>query len=127
MKEDHEFFSGDRRLTSTVISWFAASPPLASFFGTILSGLTLQYLGRQKTLVFLSLPFIAGWVTIAFSNNIPMLMCGRALTGLATGFSTAAAPIYVSECVRKNIRGILGMIGPMMLSLGILLGFVLRY
>lgn len=52
-------------------------------------------------------------------------MIGRGLTGLAAGFSTAAAPMYVSECVRAKVRGFLGFVPAMMLSLGILLGFAL--
>jgi MFS family permease len=124
MRSDYAFFHG-AGLSKTTISWVAASPPLASFFGTILSGLSLQYCGRQKTLIILTLPFIAGWLMIGFATNISMIMTGRALTGLAAGFATATAQLYISECVRAKVRGFLGFVPTMMLSLGILLGFAM--
>lgn len=36
MKNDYGFFNADNPMSNTVVSWVAAAPPLASFFGTIM-------------------------------------------------------------------------------------------
>ncbi|CAL8092760.1 unnamed protein product [Orchesella dallaii] len=124
MKQDPMLFNSTSIPPKEIISWVASSPPLASFFGTIISGPMLQYLGRQRTLVLLTIPYIGGWLLIGFaSTSITLIMMGRVLTGLAAGLSTAGAPLYVSECVRPSVRGTLGFLPAMMLSFGVLLGF----
>jgi len=108
-----------------ITSLIAATPPFASFLGTLLSGPVLHHLGRQKTLVFLTLPHIFGWISIGFGYTLFLVVLGRALTGFAAGFATASAQLYVSECVRAPVRGKLGFLPSMMLALGVLLGFLI--
>jgi facilitated trehalose transporter len=123
MKKDLEIFNTSSIPQKEVISWVASSPPLASFIGTILSGPMLQFFGRQSTLVLLTIPYILGWLLIGFAQDVIMILAGRVLTGLAAGISTAGAQLYVSECVRAEVRGTLGFLPSMMLALGVLLGF----
>ncbi|ODM96359.1 Facilitated trehalose transporter Tret1-2 [Orchesella cincta] len=124
MKQDPYLFNSTSIPSKDIISWVAASPPLASFFGTLLSGPLLHYLGRRGTLTLLTFPYTVGWLMIGFAGtSIPLIMLGRVLTGLAAGLSTASAQLYVSECVRPTVRGTLGFLPAMMLSLGVLVGF----
>lgn len=95
MKRNPEIFNTTSVPEKEVISWIASSPPLASFIGTIVSGPLLQYCGRQKTLVILTLPLIAGWLLIGFAVNIPMVMSGRVLTGLVSTLVEKSREIFV--------------------------------
>jgi len=123
MKRDPDIFNTTQIPPKEVISWVASSPPLASFIGTILSGPLLEYSGRQTTLVILTIPYILGWALIGFAQDVAMILSGRVLTGLAAGIATAGAQLYVSECVRAEVRGFLGFLPSMMLALGVLVGF----
>ncbi len=79
MKKNPEIFNTTLSIFSEkeAIGWVASSPPMASFIGTIISGPLLQYCGRQKTLVLLTLPYISGWVLIGLAINIPMVLLGN--------------------------------------------------
>lgn len=124
MKEDPHLFNSTTIPEKEIISWVASSPPLASFVGTLISGPMLQYLGRRGTLIALTIPYIVGWFTIGFAGtSIALIVSGRFLTGLAAGLCTAGAQLYVSECVRAEVRGTLGFLPAMMLALGVLVGF----
>ncbi|CAG7717469.1 unnamed protein product [Allacma fusca] len=112
----------NRTLTRNEISWVASVPPFVAFAGAIISAPFLQYVGRQKTLVLQAFPSILGWLFIGFGTNLPMILIGRGLNGLSSGLSTSAAQLYVSECARSRVRGMLGFLPGMMLSLGILAG-----
>lgn len=127
MKDDPYLFNSTTvSEQKDIISWVASSPPVASFVGTMIAGPMLQFLGRRGTLIALTIPYIVGWLTIGFAGaSISLIITGRLLTGLAAGLCTAGAQLYVSECVRAEVRGTLGFLPSMMLAAGVLLGFAL--
>lgn len=127
MKDDPYLFNSTTEAEQKdIISWVASSPPVASFIGTMIAGPMLQFLGRRGTLIALTVPYIIGWLTIGFAGtSIALIIIGRLLTGLAAGLCTAGAQLYVSECVRAEVRGTLGFLPSMMLAAGVLLGFAL--
>lgn len=126
MKDEPGLLNSTSLTQQEVISWVASGPPLAAFFGTILSGPLLQYLGRKGTLTALTWPLVCGWLMISFAGtSIALILIGRFLTGFAAGLATASAQLYISECVRAEVRGTLGFLPAMMLALGVLIGFTL--
>lgn len=86
MQKEPEIFNTTTMSKKEAISWIASSPPLASFVGTIISGPLLQFCGRQKTIMILTLPYIIGWALIGLASTIFMVLMGRLLTGLAAGW-----------------------------------------
>lgn len=64
-------------------SFGAVTNPL----GSILSGILAEVLGRKRSIQISSLPFIIGWILIAFGRNIGWLYSGRLITGIAGGIS----------------------------------------
>lgn len=126
MREDPTMFppTTSEEEVRFITSWVASSPPLASFVGTVIAGPMLQILGRQGMLMALTFPYIVGWLAIGFAGtSVMLIMTGRFLTGLAAGLCTAGAQLYVSECVRAEVRGTLGFLPAMLLAFGILVGF----
>lgn len=79
--------------------------------------------GRKYSLVLFSIPFIAGWLSLAFAQNLGWygwLVIGRLLTGLGCGLVSGTAPTYVVEIAPPKIRGLLGTCFQVMVVIGIL-------
>lgn len=84
-----------------------------------------KYLGRRMSLVLYGIPFILGWLLIAFAQGFIFLILGRLLTGLCCGLVSGTAPTYVVEIAPSQIRGLLGTCFQVMVVIGILAAAVL--
>lgn len=69
-------------------------------FGSLLGGFLADYLGRKPTLLLVAIPYLIGYLLIAFtqlitSNTIFMatLFAGRFFTGVGLGCSCLAVPV----------------------------------
>lgn len=107
-------------------SWIASFGAITNPIGSILSGVLAEILGRKRSIQISSLPFVAGWLCIAFAEDITWLYTGRLITGIAAGMATASYT-YVSEISLPQSRGILQALGPVSASIGILSTYVLGY
>ncbi|CAH2062930.1 unnamed protein product, partial [Iphiclides podalirius] len=72
---------GHNKYSTETVSWVAAISSLALLFGNMISGYLMDRLGRRSSQMLLSLFYIAGWTTIAFANNIHVILVGRFITG----------------------------------------------
>lgn len=100
--------------------------------------------------MFMSIPFVTGWLMIAFAMNIEMVDAGRVLTGrfqilqknrshhtiftssffvFITGFcagsASMAVPVFLGEIAEDNIRGFLGSSFQFQVAAGNLFVYVL--
>ena len=81
--------------------------------------------GRKSAMFVFAIPFILGWLLIAFADSIAMLYVGRFVTGLAGSAFTTIVPVYVGEIADKKIRGALSTMMILMLVSGVLFAFTL--
>lgn len=77
---------------------------------------------ERRSLVLLSVPFLAGWLLLLLVRSYAALLLGRLLTGLAGGAFVLAAPAYSAEIAEPRYRGALGSLMQLVLSTGILTG-----
>ena len=56
----------------------------------------------------ISVYFALGFVLLAAAFNKWMLFAGRIISGLGTGITTIAIPVYISEISTSAVRGMLG-------------------
>lgn len=70
-----------------------------------LTGYLSQKFGRKAILLYLSVPYVLGWLIIAYAPNIGSVYAGRALCGLCMGICFAAVPAYVVEVASLHQRG----------------------
>ncbi|XP_045447718.1 facilitated trehalose transporter Tret1-like [Melitaea cinxia] len=105
-------------------SWIGAIPPLGAFFGSMCSGPLMQRAGRKRTLQLTAPLWGASWLILGFAPNFPVILLGRILSGFCVGFVLAPAQVYVSECCDPEIRGRLGSLPTLSMSLGILIPYV---
>merc|ERR550519_3100174 len=70
------------------------------------------------------LMFAASFLFLVVADNIWTIYVGRLATGLCAGMSSLVCPVYVSETASPKIRGILGSGMQLMVTIGVVLGFV---
>eukprot|EP00942_MAST-04A_sp_MAST-4A-sp1_P012850 g12850.t1 len=93
--------------------------------GSIVAGYLCDLHGRKQTLIygewimFLSLAFLQ-------IGNVASIMIFRIIQGIGIGMCNLAIPLYISEVIRKNIRGAILVTFSTTTSLGMLLAFLFQ-
>ena len=106
-------------------NWFSASVVVVCTpLGAVLGGFLMETVGRLRTLQYGAIPFVASWILIALSTNIPMVLVGRLLAGLATAMATSPAIVYITEVARPELRGSMISFGPTLASFGMVLSYL---
>ncbi|XP_011143158.1 facilitated trehalose transporter Tret1 [Harpegnathos saltator] len=118
-KEDAEVHA-----TQEETSWIASLVVVSAPIGALMGGFLMETIGRLRTLQIGSIPCVAGWILIALSTNVPMLLVGRLLAGLATALATSPAIVYITEVARPELRGSLISFGPTLASFGMVLSYL---
>ncbi|KAJ9584396.1 hypothetical protein L9F63_021265, partial [Diploptera punctata] len=113
-------------VTDDEASWIASLGVISNPIGALLAGVLMEIFGRKTTVKLTSLPYIIGWVLISLSDNIFKLYAGRFISGVAVGMATASY-VYVAEICQAEYRGTLSASGPVHVSLGVLLIYILGF
>ena len=80
--------------------------PIGALFGGLIAGWLVEYFGRQLSLIFSSVPMVAGWIMILTTHGIdgplfrPMLFTGRFLTGVGAGCLSLNVPVSIKCCYK---------------------------
>lgn len=106
-------------------SWVGSSTTLGAAAMCVLIGTIINMFGRKLTMLALVVPFVVGWALVTWAVNVPMLLIGRILLGIAGGAFCVTAPTYTGEIAQPDIRGTLGSYFQLMLTVGILFVYVL--
>ena len=77
-------------------------------------------LGKKWTMISLGIPFAVGILLIMFATNSAMLIIGRLLYGFSSGAFGLLVPAYTSETAEKSIKGALGSLQQLIVTLGVL-------
>jgi len=108
-------------LTLAQIEHYAAILAYGGILGALLSGIIARFIGRKKSLI------IAGFLftfTTAISATLPsmfiMQIC-RFFIGFAVGMASFVVPLYLAETAPKRIRGAMGTLFQLMITIGIFL------
>lgn len=85
----------------------------------------MDWIGRKKSILITQIPTILGWITIACATNIEMIYVGRLLTGLGSGMIGAPSRVYTSEVTQPHLRGMLGALASVGISLGVFFQYII--
>lgn len=77
-------------------SWIASVIVLIVPVGAMMGGFIMDSIGRLNTIKLAAIPGAIGWSLIATANNVPMIIVGRLLTGLASGTKLTIANISIT-------------------------------
>ncbi|XP_032680221.1 facilitated trehalose transporter Tret1-like [Odontomachus brunneus] len=106
-------------------SWVGSLLALGAIAGALPSGPMADKLGRKKSLLLLSAPFLLSWAIIILASRLWLIMAARFLIGIGVGAACVLMPIYVSEIAETSARGTLCALFQVFLTVGILLAFIL--
>ncbi|MFZ0478335.1 MAG: sugar porter family MFS transporter [Terriglobales bacterium] len=89
--------------------------------GALLSGLFARFLGRKKSLLFAGFIFTAASALSALLPPLPVLSACRFALGFAVGVASFVVPLFLSETAPASIRGSMGTLFQLMITIGIFL------
>ena len=118
-----ETFSLSTRMEEVVVSVVL----IGAMTGAVVGGAVADRIGRRATLVWGGAIFVAGSVLAWWSPSVVILIMARSLLGLAIGFTSVTAPVYVSELSPPQSRGTLISLYQFALTLGIALSDLIGY
>ncbi|XP_037083027.1 glucose transporter type 1-like [Pollicipes pollicipes] len=109
---------------SVAVSIFAIGGMVGGFSG----GYIANRFGRKGGLIFNDFVGLAGAALMGLSHlssSFEMLIIGRLVIGYNCGLSTSLVPMYVSEIAPVNLRGGVGIVNQLAVTIGLLLSQVL--
>ena len=95
-----EEISSSLHLTSDKGAWVVTAMPIGACFGTILSALLLDRIGRKLFLYLTSVPFLICWVLTLIAGSWVELFVGRLIGGISVGALYSDG----SDIPRRNSR-----------------------
>ncbi|XP_044268428.1 solute carrier family 2, facilitated glucose transporter member 1-like isoform X2 [Tribolium madens] len=111
-------------LWSTIVSIFLVGGTIGSLTGSFFA----DRAGRKGALIVSSLMgTIAGVCFFASksANSFELLIFGRLLVGVSSGLITSVMPMYLTELAPNLLRGSMGVLCPLGVTCGVLVGQVL--
>lgn len=118
-----ESFSLSMRMEEVVVSVVLVGAMSGAFAG----GAIADIIGRRATLLWGGAIFVVGSLLAPASPNVATLILARTLLGVAVGFTSVTAPVYVSELAPPRSRGTLIGLYQFALTLGIALADLTGY
>ncbi|KAL1137775.1 hypothetical protein AAG570_009471 [Ranatra chinensis] len=109
---------------SSIVSVFLVGGMIGSLGGSWLA----DKVGRKGALMASSV--IAILAALSFIGTLPLnsvelMFIGRILVGLSSGLVTAVMPMYLTELSPANLRGAMGVMCPLGVTFGVLLGQIM--
>ncbi|KAG7276513.1 hypothetical protein CRUP_021293, partial [Coryphaenoides rupestris] len=102
--------------------------PLGGLLGSLMVAPLVNKLGRKGTLLFNNIFSIVPAIMMGVSETVrsyEVIITARVLVGICAGLSSNVVPMYLGELSPKNLRGAIGIIPQLFITIGILSAQVL--
>lgn len=111
-------------ITDAMIELVVSSLLWGAVFGTLLSGVLSNKLGRRGAILISAVIFIAGSIVCSVSPDANTLIAARFFLGIAIGVASFTAPLYLSEISPQRVRGSMISMYQLMITIGIVIAFL---
>ncbi|XP_013049699.2 solute carrier family 2, facilitated glucose transporter member 5 isoform X1 [Anser cygnoides] len=111
-------------LWSLTVSMF----PLGGFFGSLMVGPLVNNCGRKGTLLINNLFSIVAAVlmgTSEIAKTFEVIILSRVIMGIYAGLASNVVPMFLGEMAPKNLRGAIGVVPQLFITIGILIAQIL--
>ncbi|HVN05927.1 MAG TPA: sugar porter family MFS transporter [Bryobacteraceae bacterium] len=108
-------------------SWVVSIVLVGAMAGALTGGALADGWGRRPTMMAGGILFVAGSTLAMFAPSVAVIIVARALLGVAVGFNSVTAPVYVSELAPPESRGRLVGLYQFTLTCGIALADLVGY
>ncbi|EMA52169.1 sugar porter family MFS transporter [Halococcus thailandensis] len=100
---------------------------VGAMIGAATGGKLADRFGRRRLTLAGAAVFFVGSFGMALSPTIEWLVFWRVVEGTAVGVASIVGPLLISETAPSDIRGALGFLQQLMITIGILLAYVVNY
>ncbi|CAI8001656.1 Solute carrier family 2, facilitated glucose transporter member 1 [Geodia barretti] len=117
----------DRNITfsslemNVAVSIFA----IGGLLGAVSAGILADFLGRKYTLLVNNLLVLIGAGLQSLAVHPGMFIAGRFVVGINSGINTVLVPLYISEISPVRLRGAVGVLHQMAITVSLLLAQIL--
>ena len=106
-------------LTPAVQGFSVAIALLGCALGAYLAGRIADRIGRTKTMLLGAILFLASSIGAGLAFGVVDFMAWRVVGGLGIGVASVVSPTYIAEVVPASVRGRLGSLQQLAITLGI--------
>jgi len=114
-------------IDSRQASTFSSILTIGAMLGSLSGGVLCDKFGRKNTIMAAAVPFMLSWFIIGTTTHYPMFLSARCLIGFTVGVVSMAVPLYISESAPTHLRGALGAVNQLEVTIGILLAYAVGY
>jgi len=100
---------------------------IGALIGALGGGTIADRIGRKWTIILTAIVYLISGLFLALAVDLPMIMLGRFIGGLALGVSSMAAPLYIAEISPPKYRGALVTSFQLAITIGILVAYLIGY
>ena len=115
------YIAPDMKLSISQLSFLGGAVLYGGALAILFSGWLADKMGRKETIILAGFIFIVSVILIYFSDSYNILFISRMIQGIAVGFISVTVPLYLTESVPNNIRGLAVTSFQLMLTAGILI------
>jgi MFS family permease len=94
---------------------------LGAVLGSFLAGNLADKYGRRRALLLTPPVFLVGTLCLVYNLTYWGFCLGRILVGVAVGECSVLVPLYITETSPAHLRGTLGTVNQLMITVGVLI------
>ena len=117
------YIEKDFQLNAAMQGFVVSAVTAGALVGALLGGSLADRLGRRRTNIGSGLLFIVASLLCAFAPDVPVLVAGRFVVGLAIGLTSVAAPMYIAEVSPARARGSMVTLFQLAITIGIVVAY----
>ncbi|MCF6766025.1 sugar porter family MFS transporter [Thiotrichales bacterium 19S3-7] len=101
--------------------------PLGALFGSMISPLFANHLGRKYSILISGILFLISTYLVSISLGVSFVLIGRFFMGISIGISATIVPMYLSEISPTRIRGALVVLFQLAVTIGLVMAFLVNH